>query len=111
VKHPLAGEVLAHYRGPFPSVDSRTGIAEFSRQLTLSSNWLAEIEIAVAERLGHIPLLLTWGIEDLAYTPAFMDTFMRDFATTRVVRLDAKHYIQEDAPSEVSQAIQEFLAE
>jgi haloalkane dehalogenase len=109
VKHSLAGEVLQHYRGPFPTVDSRAGIAEFSRQLTLSANWLAEIEMEVRSRLGHLPMLLTWGIEDLAFTPAFMDTFMRDFTQTRVVRLDAKHYIQEDTPGEVSQAIQEFL--
>lgn len=110
VKHRLAGEVLQHYRGPFPSVDSRAGIAEFSRQLTLSSNWLAEIEQEVRGKLGHIPLLLTWGIEDLAFTPAFMDTFLRDFTQTRVVRLDAKHYIQEDAPGDVSRSIQEFLS-
>ena len=79
------------------------------KQLTLSSNWLAQIETGVRKRLGHLPLLLTWGIDDLAYTPAFMDTFRRDFPRTRVVRLDAKHFIQEDAPGEVSRAIREFL--
>jgi len=109
VKHQLAPEVIEHYRGPFPTVDSRAGSAELVRQLTLSSNWLAQIETGVRRRLGHLPLLLTWGIDDLAYTPAFMDTFRRDFPKTRVVRLDAKHFIQEDAPGEVSQAIREFL--
>jgi haloalkane dehalogenase len=109
VKHPLAGQVQQHYRGPFPSVDSRAGIAEFARQISLSSNWLAQIEIDVRRTLRHIPLLLAWGIEDLAYTPAFMDPFIRDFEKTSVVRLDAKHYIQEDAPGEVSNAIKNFL--
>lgn len=111
VKHSMAGEVLQHYRGPFPSVDSRAGVAEFTRQLTLSSNWLAEIEMEVRGNLGHLPLLLAWGIDDLAFTPAFMDTFMRDFHNARVVRLDAKHYIQEDAPAEASKAILEFLTD
>ncbi len=91
-------------------MDSRAGIAEFARQISLSSNWLAQIEIDVRRKLRHVPLLLVWGIQDLAYTPAFMDTFMRDFEKTRVVRLDAKHYIQEDAPAEVSKAIKEFLS-
>jgi haloalkane dehalogenase len=109
VKHPLAPEVLEHYRGPFQTVDSRAGPAELVRRLTLSSNWLAVIEEGVRSRLGHIPLLLTWGVEDLAYTPAFMDTFRRDFPRARAVRLDAKHFIQEDAPGEVSRAIREFL--
>ncbi len=109
VKHRLAPEVLEHYRGPFPTVDRRAGPAELVRQLTLSSNWLAQIETGVRQRLGHLPLLLTWGIEDLAFTPAFMDTFRKDFPETRAVRLEAKHFIQEDAPGEVSRAIQEFL--
>jgi len=109
VKHPLAPEVLEHYRGPFQTVDSRAGPAELVRQLTLSSNWLAVVEAGVRSRLGHIPLLLTWGVEDLAYTPAFMDTFRRDFPGARAVRLEARHFIQEDAPGEVSRAIREFL--
>lgn len=110
VKHTLAPEVLEHYRGPFPTVDSRAGVAELVRQLTLSSNWLGEIEMEVREKLAEVPLLLAWGIEDLAYTPAFMDTFMRDFRKTRVVRLGARHYIQEDTPGELSQAIGDFMA-
>ncbi len=110
VKHPMAGEVLDHYRGPFPTVDSRAGVAEFARQMSLSANWLAQIEIDVRRTLRHMPILLTWGIEDLAYTPAFMDNFLRDFDKARVVRLDAKHYIQEDTPGEVSKAIRDFLS-
>ena len=110
VKHALAPEVLEHYRGPFPTVDSRAGVAEFARQISLSANWLAQIEIDVKRHLREVPLLLTWGIDDLAYTPAFMDTFLRDFEDASVVRMDAKHLVQEDAPAEVSQAIQEFLS-
>jgi len=109
VKFPLAPEVLEHYRGPFTSVDSRAGVAEFARQLTLSANWLGEVERGVRKSLGHLPLLLTWGVDDLAFTPAFMDTFRRDFGSSRVLRLDARHYIQEDAPGDVSDAIREFL--
>jgi haloalkane dehalogenase len=109
VKHPLAAEVVEHYRGPFPTVDSRAGIAELARQLGRSANWLADIEMEVGTSLGHLPLLLTWGMEDLAFTPPFMDPFSRDFRHVRVLRLDAKHLIQEDAPGEVSRAIQEFL--
>lgn len=111
VKYPLAPEVLEHYRGPFPTVDSRAGPAEMVRQLTLSTNWLAQLEDSVRRKLAHVPLLLTWGVEDLAFTPAFMDKFRRDFPRARAVRLDAKHFIQEDTPGEVSRAIQEFLTE
>jgi haloalkane dehalogenase len=111
VKHPIAPEVLEHYRRPFPTADSRGGSVELVRQLTLSANWLGRVETGVRRQLSHLPLLLTWGVEDLAFTPAFMDTFRRDFPETRVVRLEAKHFIQEDAPGEVSQAIRDFLSE
>jgi haloalkane dehalogenase len=109
VKHALAPEVLDHYRGPFPTLESRAGPAELVRQLNLSANWLAQLEQGVRRGLNHVPLLLTWGIEDLAFTPAFMDTFRNDFEKTRAVRLEARHYIQEDTPGEVSKAIKEFL--
>ena len=111
VKHPLAPEVIEHYRGPFSTVDSRAGIAEFTRQISLSANWLAQLEINVREKLGHLPILLTWGMDDLAFTPAFMDTFLMDFENASTVRLSGKHYVQEDAPGEMSQAIRGFLQE
>ena len=110
VKHPLAPEVMQHYRGPLSTVDSRAGVAEFARQISLSANWLGQIELDVRRKLGHLPILLTWGMDDLAYTPAFMDIFLRDFQKASVVRLAAKHYVQEDTPGEVSKAIQEFLS-
>ncbi len=111
VKLPMAPEVMEHYRGPFPTADSRAGSVELVRQLNLSANWLARLEEGVQRHLSHLPLLLTWGVEDLAFTPAFMDTFRRDFPRTRAVRLEAKHFIQEDAPGEVSNAIRDFLSE
>ena len=110
VKHPLAPEVLEQYRGPFSTFDSRAGMAEFARQISLSANWLGQIEIDVRRELREVPLLLTWGMDDLAFTPAFMDIFLRDFSKASVVRLDAKHYVQEDAPGEVAKGIQDFLA-
>lgn len=110
VKHALAPEVLEHYRGPFSTLDSRAGVAEFARQITLSANWLGQLEIDVRRTLRHVPLLMTWGMEDLAFTPAFMDIFLRDFENASTVRLDAKHYVQEDEPGEVAKAIEEFLS-
>ncbi|MGM0670359.1 MAG: alpha/beta fold hydrolase [Gemmatimonadota bacterium] len=109
VKHELAPEVLEHYRGPFPTADSRAGSVEMVKQLILSASWLSEVQEGVRSRLKHLPLLLTWGMEDLSFTPAFMDTFRRDFVHARAVRLEARHFIQEDTPGEVSNAIREFL--
>jgi haloalkane dehalogenase len=109
VKHPMASAVRAHYAGVLPDVESRYGVAELPRQILASSFWLGEIAHAVPRILVNVPLLLTWGMHDLAFTPRFMDRFREDFRSVSVRRLDARHYIQEDSPAEVSDAIERFL--
>jgi haloalkane dehalogenase len=109
VKLPMSEEVHDHYRGPFRTLDSRAGTAEFPKELTAASRWLTRIAAEVPHVLGDKPLLLTWGMHDWAFPPSMMDRFRADFSDVRVNRLDAKHYIQEDAPAEIAQAIESFL--
>jgi len=109
VKHPLADEVMHHYREPLPTPTSRLGVAEFPRQLLDASPWLGDLSDQVRERLKNVPLLLTWGIHDVAFPRQFMERFREDFLIATVYRLDAKHYIQEDAPGEIARAIEGFL--
>jgi haloalkane dehalogenase len=109
VKHPLAPEVIHHYREAMPTPVSRVGAAELPVQLMASTDWLAQLERDVEDRLANVPLLLTWGLHDLVFGRQFMERFREVFKLTRVVRLDAKHYIQEDAPKEIAEAIQSFL--
>lgn len=110
VKHPLADEVLRHYREAQPTPKSRVGVAELPRQLVASHAWLAELEEGVQRSLGNVPLLLTWGIHDFVFPRRYMERFRDDFRLARIHRLDAKHYIQEDAPGEIASAIEGFLA-
>ena len=110
VKHPLAEEVMQHYRDAQPTPKSRIGIAELARQLLAASDWLADLEEGVRSSLANVPLLLTWGIHDMAFPRRYMERFREDFRLARVHRLDAKHLIQEDAPAEISSAIEGFLS-
>jgi len=109
LKHKMAPAVFDHYRQVLPTADSRAGVAELPRQITRARGWLSAIADDVPRKLGHLPLLLPWGIEDFAFTPAFIDRFRLDFPHAQIRRLEAKHYIQEDAPKEISEAILEFL--
>lgn len=109
VKHPLPDEVLHHYREALPTPKSRIGAAEFPVQLMAATPWLDELRQDVEDRLANVPLLLTWGLHDLMYPRAFMERFREPFNIVRLQRLDAKHYIQEDAPKEISEAIESFL--
>ena len=110
VKHQLAGEVMQHYRDALPTPKSRIGVAELARQLLASSSWLADLESGVQSALANVPLLLTWGLQDLAFPRRSMERFREDFRMARLHRLDAKHFIQEDAPAEIAAAIDGFLS-
>jgi len=110
VKHPLADEVMHHYREALPTPRSRVGVAEFPRQLTEAGLWLGDLADEVRDRLANVPLLLVWGIKDPVFNRQYMERFRDDFRTVKIQRLDAKHYIQEDAPAEIAAAIEAFLA-
>jgi haloalkane dehalogenase len=109
VKHRLADEVMHHYREAMPTPTSRMGAAEFPVQLMGARPWLAELEAGVRDELANVPLLLTWGMHDLMFSRTFMERFRETFRHATVQRLDAKHYIQEDAPKEIAEAIESFL--
>ncbi len=110
VLHPLAPEVLAQYRDAQASERGREGVAELPRQVTAAASWLAELEADVEGTLRDVPLLLTWGTRDPLFPPSHMDRFRLAFDEVSITRLEAKHYIQEDAPGEIAQAIDEFLS-
>jgi haloalkane dehalogenase len=109
VSEGLTEDVMRHYRGPFPTPSSRAGIAALPGQILQASFWLEEIAYAVPRVLGKKPLLLPWGVNDFAFPPRLMDRFRRDFSNVTVRRIEAHHYLQEDAPAEVANAIAEFL--
>lgn len=109
VKHAMAPEVLDQYRGPFPTPQSRAGIAEFARQIVQGWSFFDDLAQAVPATLGDHPILLTWGMSDPAFGAAFMDRFRADFANVQVERLDARHFVQEDCPGEIAAAIRGFL--
>ena len=56
-------------------------------------------------------MLLVWGLLDPMFGRPFLERFRETFKLARVVRLDAKHFIQEDAPKEISEAVRSFLLE
>ena len=109
VLHPLAPEVMKQYRDAQSESLGREGVAEFPRQVTAARMWLAELEDDVERVLSDVPLLLTWGTRDPLFPPSYMDRFRAVFDDVTLSRLDAKHYIQEDAPAEIASAIEDFL--
>lgn len=109
-KHHPSEAVMDHYRGPLATPESRAGVAALPAHILDSSFWLGEIAHAAPRVLRDIPLLLPWGVHDFALSPHFMERFRRDFNRVTVQRIDAGHYLQEDAPGPFADAIGAFLA-
>jgi haloalkane dehalogenase len=104
----LTPSEMRHYRGVQPTPEARVGVAEFPRQIIEAGPWLGEIAEGVESSLSEKPLLLVWGMRDLAFGRAFIPRWQQTFPDHRLVTLSgAKHYIQEDAPVEIARAIAE----
>jgi haloalkane dehalogenase len=71
-----------------------------------SGDWLEDLETQVKANLGSKPVLLVWGMKDVAFRPKFLTRMQEVFPDRVVAELpQAKHYIQEDAPDEIIAAI------
>jgi haloalkane dehalogenase len=104
---PVTDLEFAHYTDVVPTPESRRGIAVFPKEIIAAGPWLAELEARVVAELTETPMLLFFGRKDIVLGGAsFSDRWTHDFPEATVVELpDAGHYIQEDAPDEIVDAI------
>ncbi|MDQ3962679.1 MAG: haloalkane dehalogenase [Actinomycetota bacterium] len=98
---------IDHYRKVQPTREARVGVAEFPRQLIAAREFLSVLARDVPAQLGSKPALIVWGMKDFAFRPrSFLPRVRDTFADSVVVELpEAKHYIQEDAPDQIAEAI------
>lgn len=103
----LSDEEFAHYTDVVPTAESREGIAVFPVAIMTSHPWLGQLEDRVAEKLADKPILLMFGRKDPALaSDSVIDRWRKQFPDATYVDLPkAGHYIQEDAPDEIIEAI------
>jgi pimeloyl-ACP methyl ester carboxylesterase len=113
VNRNLEPSMMDAYRAPFDHYWTRLGTLAFIRDIPLTENDVS------APLMGHIhesldqlnvPMLLVWGMRDRVFVPAFIDQWQALFPDSQRIELDAAHYLVEDRPDEVSQAIHEFVS-
>lgn len=115
VERPLPPVVKAGYLRPYRSWADRVAVLRFVQDIPLSPSHpsygtLAEIEAGLAS-LSEKPMLLVWGMKDWCFTPAFLAEFRRRFPQAESVEIaDAGHYVFEDAPQRVLDALRGFLS-
>ena len=105
-----AGAVLDHYRGPFPTAASRRPTWMFAREVTGAGDFLDGRVAPALAALADRPALLPWGDRDPVFPASERDRLARllPHAEVHVLR-GAGHFIQEDAPEEIAEAIRTRL--
>jgi haloalkane dehalogenase len=110
----LPKEIRDGLVAPYDSWQHRTALYRFVLDIPLSPRHptyktLGEIEEALP-KFRNNPVCLIWGMLDWCFTPDYLKRFLQFYPEADVHRLnDAHHYLVEDAPEEVINAINEFL--
>jgi len=104
----LPEQVMNAYRGPFPDPQSRKPVHVFPREILGSRPFLAEIEGRLPTLAGK-PALIVWPTKDVAFRDAELRRWEQLFPQHHTVKIEgAGHYVQEDAPDEIVQAIRDW---
>jgi pimeloyl-ACP methyl ester carboxylesterase len=105
--------MMEAYRAPFPDYWSRAGTLAFQREIPLTErDRSAPLMASIHERLPDLslPVLLVWGMRDPVFQPVFLDQWRELFPEADTVELDdASHFLVEDSPDAVTDAIEGFL--
>jgi haloalkane dehalogenase len=102
--------VMEQYRRPFPTPESRVPMHVFPRAIIGETPWLREVERGL-QSVDDRPALIVWPTRDQAFREAERKRWEETFVDHRTVALEgAGHYIGEDAPQEVVEALRYFGA-
>jgi len=110
----LSKEVRSGYLAPYDSWNHRTAVYRFVDDVPLmekhpSYRTLVEIENRLP-LFRNKPVSLIWGMQDWCFTSDFLAKFLQFFPEAEVHRLaEAGHYLLEDDPEAVGEAIEQFL--
>lgn len=107
---PIAKADYDMYLMPFKNRESRRPTHIFPKQLMQAGDFLSKVEASLPG-LRNKPALLVWGERDFAFKREEKERFEASFPNHKTVLLpDAGHFVQEDAPQEISQAIRAWIA-
>ena len=111
-KRRKSDEVFRAYVDPFPGPHERYGTYVFPRAIRKSHAMLARLERQLAS-LREIPAELVWGMKDQAFgSEAVIRQWLSHLPNADVTRLEkASHYLQEDQPDAIADAIRRRLAD
>lgn len=105
----LTPALHAQYLAPFPNPASRAATWAYAKALVGSSEWFERLWRR-RDRLGHLPVLILWGMKDPAFREAELTRLQAGFPQAEVVRLpDVGHFPPEEAPDRLAMLVGGFL--
>ena len=106
----LTKAIHRQYLEPFRNPDDRVLVLwPLARALLGSSAHYRELHARI-DALRAIPTSIIWGLKDTAFRPHQLARWRKELPEASVLALDhAGHWPHEEAPSEVAEAISEFL--
>ncbi len=110
-KEKLSAAAHEHYLRALATPEDRTGCFVFPKQIIKSTPWLAQLWHSIST-LNSKPKLIVWGMKDVAFREKELKRWERTFPDARVIRLDSVgHFVQEEAPDDLAEAVVAFLEE
>ena len=108
-KSKLSPNLHQQYLLPLADPADRLGCMEFPRQITASTPWLYQLWSKISV-LKEKPALIVWGMKDIAFRGKELKQWESTFPGARSIHLGrVGHYVQEEAPSELGDAVSAFL--
>lgn len=99
-----------HYRNALPTPGSRAACAAFPKQIIGASSWLEGLW-GRRDVLAAKPMLLAWGMRDIAFRPRELRVWQQAFphAVTHEFA-EAGHFVAEEDPDGFTSALRTILA-
>lgn len=106
----LTPEIHRHYLRPLGSAEERLQCLTFPREIIGSTGWLRSLWNR-REVLREKPALIVWGMKDIGFREKELAVWTGALPGAEVVRLTGVgHYLQEEAPGELGEAVERFLS-
>jgi len=110
-KSKLTPAAHEQYLRPLAAPEDRTGCLVFPKRIIGSTPWLGRIWDGMPA-LRSKPVLIVWGMKDIAFREKELKRWEGTFPAARSVHLSTVgHYVQEEAPDALAEAVTVFLKE
>jgi haloalkane dehalogenase len=107
----LTRSIHRQYLAPFRTKDDRVLVLWPLAYALLGSGPFYRELYSRIDALRMIPTSIIWGLKDTAFRPHLLERWRQELPDASVLAMDnAGHWPHEEAPSEVAEAIAEFLS-